>query len=86
MQFLKTALSMSKGAVYSLHKTSTRDVSAFIFFLVKILPHEIDRFTKVLYLSLQHIQKKASDWKVKMEVIAGDVLKELLKSGLVVGQ
>ncbi|KAK2849887.1 hypothetical protein Q7C36_008670 [Tachysurus vachellii] len=42
MQFLKTALSMSSGAVYSLHKTSTRD----------------------------HIQKKASDWKVKMEVIA----------------
>ncbi|KAF7709675.1 rRNA N6-adenosine-methyltransferase METTL5 [Silurus meridionalis] len=42
MQFLKTALSMSKGAVYSLHKTSTRD----------------------------HIQKKANDWKVKMEVIA----------------
>ncbi|NP_001187732.1 rRNA N6-adenosine-methyltransferase METTL5 [Ictalurus punctatus] len=42
MQFLKTALSMSKGAVYSLHKTSTRD----------------------------HIQKKASEWKVKMEVIA----------------
>ncbi|XP_060786185.1 rRNA N6-adenosine-methyltransferase METTL5 isoform X1 [Neoarius graeffei] len=42
MQFLKTALSMSRGAVYSLHKTSTRD----------------------------HIQKKASDWKVKMEVIA----------------
>ncbi|KAI5107305.1 methyltransferase-like protein 5 [Silurus meridionalis] len=26
MQFLKTALSMSKGAVYSLHKTSTRDL------------------------------------------------------------
>ncbi|XP_053483240.1 rRNA N6-adenosine-methyltransferase METTL5 [Ictalurus furcatus] len=42
MQFLKTALFMSKGAVYSLHKTSTRD----------------------------HIQKKASEWKVKMEVIA----------------
>ncbi|KAF4087159.1 hypothetical protein AMELA_G00092040 [Ameiurus melas] len=42
MQFLKTALSMSKGSVYSLHKTSTRD----------------------------HIQKKASEWKVKMEVIA----------------
>ncbi|XP_062862217.1 rRNA N6-adenosine-methyltransferase METTL5 [Trichomycterus rosablanca] len=42
MQFLKTAISMSRGAVYSLHKTSTRD----------------------------HIQKKANDWKVKMEVIA----------------
>ncbi|KAM9486182.1 rRNA N(6)-adenosine-methyltransferase METTL5 isoform 1-T2 [Clarias gariepinus] len=42
MQFLKTALSMSRGAVYSLHKTSTR----------------------------HHIQKKASDWNVKMEVIA----------------
>ncbi|KAF5894959.1 methyltransferase-like protein 5, partial [Clarias magur] len=42
MQFLKTALSMARGAVYSLHKTSTR----------------------------HHIQKKASDWNVKMEVIA----------------
>ncbi|KAL7881965.1 hypothetical protein AOLI_G00088140 [Acnodon oligacanthus] len=42
MQFLKTALSMASKAVYSLHKTSTRD----------------------------HIQKKANDWKVKMEVIA----------------
>ncbi|XP_066497236.1 rRNA N6-adenosine-methyltransferase METTL5 [Hoplias malabaricus] len=42
MQFLKTAISMARGAVYSLHKTSTRD----------------------------HIQKKANDWKVKMEVVA----------------
>ncbi|XP_041117850.1 rRNA N6-adenosine-methyltransferase METTL5 [Polyodon spathula] len=42
MQFLRTALDMATGAVYSLHKTSTRE----------------------------HIQKKAHDWKVKMEVIA----------------
>ncbi|XP_026128706.1 methyltransferase-like protein 5 [Carassius auratus] len=42
MQFLRTAISMASTAVYSLHKTSTRD----------------------------HIQKKADDWKVKMEVIA----------------
>lgn len=42
MHFLKTALSMARDAVYSLHKTSTRN----------------------------HIQKKATDWKVKMEVIA----------------
>ncbi|KAK7169501.1 hypothetical protein R3I93_005462 [Phoxinus phoxinus] len=42
MQFLQTAISMASTAVYSLHKTSTRD----------------------------HIQKKANDWKVKMEVIA----------------
>ncbi|KAK6485085.1 rRNA N6-adenosine-methyltransferase METTL5-like [Huso huso] len=42
MQFLRTALNMATGAVYSLHKTSTRE----------------------------HIQKKADDWKVKMEVIA----------------
>ncbi|RXN23229.1 C-X-C chemokine receptor type 1-like protein [Labeo rohita] len=42
MQFLRTAISMASTAVYSLHKTSTRD----------------------------HIQKKANDWKVKMEVIA----------------
>lgn len=42
MTFLKTAISMAKTAVYSLHKTSTRD----------------------------HIQKKATDWNVKMEVIA----------------
>lgn len=42
MQFLKTAISMARTAVYSLHKTSTRD----------------------------HIQKKAKDWKVSMEVIA----------------
>ncbi|XP_030643021.1 rRNA N(6)-adenosine-methyltransferase METTL5 [Chanos chanos] len=42
MEFLKTALSMATTAVYSLHKTSTRE----------------------------HIQKKANDWKVKMEVIA----------------
>ncbi|MGH0163837.1 UNVERIFIED_CONTAM: hypothetical protein FKN15_045943 [Acipenser sinensis] len=42
MQFLRTALNMATGVVYSLHKTSTRE----------------------------HIQKKADDWKVKMEVIA----------------
>ncbi|XP_048340057.1 rRNA N6-adenosine-methyltransferase METTL5 isoform X1 [Sphaerodactylus townsendi] len=42
MAFLKTALRMARTAVYSLHKTSTR----------------------------QHIQKKADDWKVKMEVLA----------------
>ncbi|KAM4731741.1 rRNA N(6)-adenosine-methyltransferase METTL5 isoform 1-T2 [Anableps anableps] len=42
MKFLRAALTMSKTAVYSLHKTSTRE----------------------------HIQKKANDWGVKMEVIA----------------
>nr|XP_020645070.1 methyltransferase-like protein 5 [Pogona vitticeps] len=42
MTFLKTALQMARTAVYSLHKTSTR----------------------------QHIQKKADEWKVKMEVLA----------------
>ncbi|XP_067891485.1 rRNA N6-adenosine-methyltransferase METTL5 [Heterodontus francisci] len=42
MTFLKTALDMARTAVYSLHKTSTRN----------------------------HIQKKAEEWKVKMEVIA----------------
>ncbi|KAM3862098.1 rRNA N(6)-adenosine-methyltransferase METTL5 [Diretmus argenteus] len=42
MKFLRTALTMAKKVVYSLHKTSTRD----------------------------HIQKKAHDWGVKMEVIA----------------
>lgn len=77
MQFLKTALSMSSGAVYSLHKTSTRDVSGSVFFLLKILNMKIE-YNGVLTFFLQHIQKKASDWKVEMEVIAGDVLKELL--------
>uniref|UniRef100_A0A8C9L7E2 Methyltransferase like 5 n=1 Tax=Pavo cristatus TaxID=9049 RepID=A0A8C9L7E2_PAVCR len=42
MIFLKAALQMAKTAVYSLHKTSTR----------------------------QHVQKKADEWEVKMEVIA----------------
>lgn len=42
MKFLGTALAMARKAVYSLHKTSTRE----------------------------HIQKKAKDWGVKMEVIA----------------
>lgn len=42
MKFLKAALTLAKTAVYSLHKTSTRE----------------------------HIQKKANDWGVKMEVIA----------------
>uniref|UniRef100_UPI00398E826E rRNA N(6)-adenosine-methyltransferase METTL5 isoform X2 n=1 Tax=Pristiophorus japonicus TaxID=55135 RepID=UPI00398E826E len=42
MTFLKTALDMARTAVYSLHKTSTRD----------------------------YVQKKADEWKVKMEVIA----------------
>ncbi|XP_061925854.1 rRNA N6-adenosine-methyltransferase METTL5 isoform X2 [Entelurus aequoreus] len=42
MKFLKAAVTMAKTAVYSLHKTSTR----------------------------QHIQKKANDWGMKMEVIA----------------
>lgn len=43
MKFLRTALTMAKTSVYSLHKTSTRE----------------------------HIQKKAHDWGVKMEVVAG---------------
>ncbi|XP_004081795.1 methyltransferase-like protein 5 [Oryzias latipes] len=42
MKFLRAALTMAETAVYSLHKTSTRE----------------------------HIQKKAKDWGVKMEVIA----------------
>ncbi|XP_022072380.2 rRNA N6-adenosine-methyltransferase METTL5 isoform X1 [Acanthochromis polyacanthus] len=42
MKFLRAALTMAQTAVYSLHKTSTRE----------------------------HIQKKAKDWGVKMEVIA----------------
>ncbi|XP_075896023.1 rRNA N(6)-adenosine-methyltransferase METTL5 isoform X1 [Nelusetta ayraudi] len=42
MKFLRAALTMARTAVYSLHKTSTRE----------------------------HIQKKANDWGVKMEVIA----------------
>ncbi|KAM9804971.1 rRNA N(6)-adenosine-methyltransferase METTL5 [Neosynchiropus ocellatus] len=42
MKFLRTALTMAETAVYSLHKTSTRE----------------------------HIEKKAKDWGVKMEVIA----------------
>ncbi|XP_066431986.1 rRNA N6-adenosine-methyltransferase METTL5 isoform X1 [Eleutherodactylus coqui] len=42
MTFLKSALQMARTAVYSLHKTSTRN----------------------------HVQKKAADWKVKMEVVA----------------
>lgn len=42
MKFLRTALTMAKTSVYSLHKTSTRE----------------------------HIQKKAHDWGVKMEVVA----------------
>lgn len=42
MKFLKAALTLAKNAVYSLHKTSTRE----------------------------HIQKKAHDWGVKMEVLA----------------
>ncbi|XP_060572405.1 rRNA N6-adenosine-methyltransferase METTL5-like [Ruditapes philippinarum] len=42
MVFLKTALDLASTAVYSLHKTSTRE----------------------------HIQKKASDWNVDLEIIA----------------
>ncbi|KAM8857216.1 rRNA N(6)-adenosine-methyltransferase METTL5 [Synchiropus picturatus] len=42
MRFLRTALTMAETAVYSLHKTATRE----------------------------HIEKKAKDWGVKMEVIA----------------
>ncbi|XP_023586357.1 rRNA N6-adenosine-methyltransferase METTL5 isoform X2 [Trichechus manatus latirostris] len=42
MTFLKTALEMARTAVYSLHKSSTRE----------------------------HIQKKAAEWKIKMEIIA----------------
>ncbi|KAL4656634.1 methyltransferase-like protein 5 isoform X1 [Arapaima gigas] len=58
MQFLKTALSMARSSVYSLHKTSTREAP---FCSLKT----------ILVFFLQHIQKKANDWKVKMEVIAG---------------
>ncbi|CAL8321709.1 unnamed protein product [Merluccius merluccius] len=42
MKFLKTALTLAKEAVYTLHKSSTR----------------------------AHIQKKAKDWGVKMELVA----------------
>ncbi|XP_015674655.1 methyltransferase-like protein 5 [Protobothrops mucrosquamatus] len=42
MAFLKTAVQMARIAVYSLHKTSTR----------------------------QHIQKKADEWNIGMEVLA----------------
>ncbi|XP_068936251.1 rRNA N6-adenosine-methyltransferase METTL5 [Petaurus breviceps papuanus] len=42
MSFLKIALQMARVAVYSLHKTSTRE----------------------------HIQKKADEWQIKMDVIA----------------
>uniref|UniRef100_A0A8D1RSL5 Methyltransferase 5, N6-adenosine n=2 Tax=Sus scrofa TaxID=9823 RepID=A0A8D1RSL5_PIG len=40
--FLKTALEMARTAVYSLHKSSTRE----------------------------HIQKKAAEWKIKIDIIA----------------
>ncbi|KAK1336902.1 hypothetical protein QTO34_002938, partial [Cnephaeus nilssonii] len=43
MAFLKTALEMARTAVYSLHKSSTRE----------------------------HIQKKAAEWKIKIDIIAG---------------
>ncbi|XP_013856844.1 rRNA N(6)-adenosine-methyltransferase METTL5 isoform X1 [Austrofundulus limnaeus] len=43
MKFLRAALTMATTAVYSLHKTSTRE----------------------------HIEKKANDWGVKMDVVAG---------------
>ncbi|XP_009180678.1 methyltransferase-like protein 5 isoform X3 [Papio anubis] len=42
MAFLKTALEMARTAVYSLHKSSTRE----------------------------HVQKKAAEWKIKIDVIA----------------
>uniref|UniRef100_A0A6I8P6S3 Methyltransferase-like protein 5 n=2 Tax=Ornithorhynchus anatinus TaxID=9258 RepID=A0A6I8P6S3_ORNAN len=43
MLFLKTALQLARTAVYSLHKSSTRE----------------------------HIQKKANEWKVKTDILAG---------------
>uniref|UniRef100_A0A8C9LYZ6 Methyltransferase 5, N6-adenosine n=1 Tax=Piliocolobus tephrosceles TaxID=591936 RepID=A0A8C9LYZ6_9PRIM len=43
MAFLKTALEMARTAVYSLHKSSTRE----------------------------HVQKKAAEWKIKIDIIAG---------------
>ncbi|XP_020012357.1 rRNA N(6)-adenosine-methyltransferase METTL5 isoform X3 [Castor canadensis] len=42
MAFVKTALEMARTAVYSLHKSSTRE----------------------------HIQKKAAEWKIKIDIIA----------------
>uniref|UniRef100_A0A2K6QP95 Methyltransferase-like protein 5 n=1 Tax=Rhinopithecus roxellana TaxID=61622 RepID=A0A2K6QP95_RHIRO len=42
MAFLKTALEMARTAVYSLHKSSTRE---------------------------QHVQKKAAEWKIKIDII-----------------
>ncbi|XP_032968000.1 rRNA N6-adenosine-methyltransferase METTL5 isoform X1 [Rhinolophus ferrumequinum] len=52
MAFLKTALEMARTAVYSLHKSSTRE----------------------------HIQKKAAEWKIKIDIIAakGDKCLEML--------
>uniref|UniRef100_A0A9L0IN34 Methyltransferase-like protein 5 n=1 Tax=Equus asinus TaxID=9793 RepID=A0A9L0IN34_EQUAS len=51
MAFLKTALEMARTAVYSLHKSSTRE----------------------------HIQKKAAEWKIKIDIIAGKTIKFLTK-------
>lgn len=50
MAFLKTALEMARTAVYSLHKSSTRE----------------------------HIQKKAAEWKVKIDIIAGKTIFKFL--------
>ncbi|XP_078183554.1 rRNA N(6)-adenosine-methyltransferase METTL5 isoform X2 [Callithrix jacchus] len=57
MTFLKTALEMARTAVYSLHKSSTRE----------------------------HIQKKAAEWKIKIDIIADSLalLPWLVCSGII---
>ena len=68
MRFLRKALTMAT-TVYSLHKTSTRDVS-----INSMVTMAVFIFCCVINCrsDLQHIQKKAGDWAVKMEVIAGE--------------
>ncbi|XP_035879218.1 rRNA N6-adenosine-methyltransferase METTL5 isoform X2 [Phyllostomus discolor] len=57
MAFLKTALELARTAVYSLHKSSTRE-------------HLTCEVYKVCSRKLGHIQKKAAEWKIKIDIIA----------------
>lgn len=86
MKFLRAALTMAKKAVYSLHKTSTREVRFTSgppdqTSLLKINSDLIIFYQPLVFfgtkpelfplLNFQHIQKKANDWGVKMDVLAG---------------
>lgn len=65
MLFLQRALELSRGAVYSLHKSSTREVTLLFYFILFFC-----LFIHRPPLITQYILRKAKDWGVTCQVVA----------------